>query len=90
VLVQDAGVVSDRDGRPSSAGDSGAPALSPENGVEIRRRIAIMPESPGLYLRLSVAIGVLRDPLLVCTVLVPSALLIVGAARLVAHRSRSA
>ena len=30
-------------------------ALSPENGVEIRRRIAIMPESPGLYLRLSVA-----------------------------------
>src|SRR4030095_5082707 len=28
--------------------------LSPENGVEIRRRIAIMPESPGLYLRLSV------------------------------------
>jgi ABC-2 type transport system ATP-binding protein len=29
-------------------------ALTPENGVEIRRRIAIMPESPGLYLRLSV------------------------------------
>ncbi len=29
--------------------------LSPENGVEIRQRIAIMPESPGLYLRLSVA-----------------------------------
>ena len=29
--------------------------LTPENGVEIRRRIAIMPESPGLYLRLSVA-----------------------------------
>jgi ABC-2 type transport system ATP-binding protein len=29
-------------------------ALSAENGVEIRRRIAIMPESPGLYLRLSV------------------------------------
>jgi ABC-2 type transport system ATP-binding protein len=29
--------------------------LSPENGVEIRRRIAIVPESPGLYLRLSVA-----------------------------------
>ena len=26
----------------------------PENGVEIRRRIAVMPESPGLYLRLSV------------------------------------
>ncbi len=30
-------------------------ALETENGVEIRRRIAIMPESPGLYLRLSVA-----------------------------------
>jgi ABC-2 type transport system ATP-binding protein len=30
-------------------------ALLPENGVEIRRRIAVMPESPGLYLRLSVA-----------------------------------
>ena len=29
-------------------------ALAPENGVEIRRRIAIMPESPGLYERLSV------------------------------------
>jgi ABC-2 type transport system ATP-binding protein len=29
--------------------------LTPSNGVEIRRRIAIMPESPGLYLRLSVA-----------------------------------
>jgi ABC-2 type transport system ATP-binding protein len=28
--------------------------LSPSNGVEIRRRIAIMPEAPGLYLRLSV------------------------------------
>jgi ABC-2 type transport system ATP-binding protein len=28
--------------------------LSPENGVEIRRRIAVMPEAPGLYLRLSV------------------------------------
>ncbi len=28
--------------------------LEPENGVEIRRRIAMMPESPGLYLRLSV------------------------------------
>jgi ABC-2 type transport system ATP-binding protein len=26
-----------------------------ENGVEIRRRISIMPESPGLYLRLTVA-----------------------------------
>jgi ABC-2 type transport system ATP-binding protein len=32
---------------------AGIPLL-PENGVEIRRRIAIMPESPGLYLRLSV------------------------------------
>jgi ABC-2 type transport system ATP-binding protein len=116
--LQDDGVVSDQDGRPSPAGDSGAPALSvehlskrfgdriafhdvcfevghgevfgflgpngagkttmvrtlgtllspsagtafisgtpltPDNGVEIRRRIAIMPESPGLYLRLSVA-----------------------------------
>ena len=30
-------------------------ALTPDNGVEIRRRIAIMPESPGLYLRLTVA-----------------------------------
>jgi ABC-2 type transport system ATP-binding protein len=29
--------------------------LAPENGVEIRRRISVMPESPGLYLRLSVA-----------------------------------
>jgi ABC-2 type transport system ATP-binding protein len=29
--------------------------LVPANGVEIRRRISIMPESPGLYLRLSVA-----------------------------------
>jgi len=29
-------------------------ALTPDNGVEIRRRISIMPESPGLYLRLSV------------------------------------
>ena len=28
--------------------------LRPENGVEIRRRIAVMPESPGLYLRLTV------------------------------------
>jgi ABC-2 type transport system ATP-binding protein len=115
--LQDDGVVSDWDGKPSSAGDSGAPALSvdhlskrfgdriafddvslevghgevfgflgpngagkttmvrtlgtllspsagtafisgtpltPDNGVEIRRRIAIMPESPGLYLRLTV------------------------------------
>ena len=30
-------------------------ALTPGNGVEIRQRISIMPESPGLYLRLSVA-----------------------------------
>jgi ABC-2 type transport system ATP-binding protein len=29
-------------------------ALAKANGVEIRRRIAIMPESPGLYLRLTV------------------------------------
>ena len=28
--------------------------LTPQNGQEIRQRIAIMPESPGLYLRLSV------------------------------------
>ena len=28
--------------------------LSPENGVEIRRRISVMPEAPGLYLKLSV------------------------------------
>ena len=40
-----------------SATVAGLP-LTPENGVEIRRRIAIMPESPGLYLRLSVA----REP----------------------------
>ncbi len=36
-----------------SATVAGLP-LTPENGVEIRRRIAIMPESPGLYLRLTV------------------------------------
>jgi ABC-2 type transport system ATP-binding protein len=29
--------------------------LAPENGVEIRRRISIMPEAPGLYQRLTVA-----------------------------------
>jgi len=29
-------------------------ALTPDNGAEIRRRISIMPESPGLYLRHSV------------------------------------
>jgi ABC-2 type transport system ATP-binding protein len=37
-----------------SASVAGIP-LAPENGVEIRRRISIMPEAPGLYLRLSVA-----------------------------------
>src|SRR6516164_1822741 len=37
-----------------SATIAGIP-LAPENGVEIRRRISIMPEAPGLYLRLSVA-----------------------------------
>ena len=36
-----------------SATVAGIP-LTPDNGVEIRKRIAIMPESPGLYLRLSV------------------------------------
>ena len=36
-----------------SATVAGIP-LSPNNGVEIRQRIAIMPESPGLYLRLTV------------------------------------
>jgi len=36
-----------------SATVAGLP-LTPANGVEIRRRIAIMPESPGLYPRLSV------------------------------------
>ncbi|HLI31724.1 MAG TPA: ABC transporter ATP-binding protein [Solirubrobacteraceae bacterium] len=36
-----------------SASVAGVP-LSEANGVEIRRRIAIMPESPGLYQRLSV------------------------------------
>jgi ABC-2 type transport system ATP-binding protein len=36
-----------------SATVAGIP-LTPENGVEIRRRISIMPESPGLYPRLSV------------------------------------
>jgi ABC-2 type transport system ATP-binding protein len=37
-----------------SATVAGIP-LVPGNGVEIRRRISVMPESPGLYLRLSVA-----------------------------------
>jgi ABC-2 type transport system ATP-binding protein len=36
-----------------SATVAGIP-LSPENDVEIRQRIAIMPEAPGLYLRLTV------------------------------------
>jgi ABC-2 type transport system ATP-binding protein len=36
-----------------SATIAGIP-LTAENGVEIRRRISVMPESPGLYLRLSV------------------------------------
>src|SRR4029450_7520601 len=35
-----------------SATVAGIP-LTPGNGVAIRRRISIMPESPGLYLRLS-------------------------------------
>jgi ABC-2 type transport system ATP-binding protein len=37
-----------------SATIAGIP-LAPENGVEIRRRISIMPEAPGLYQRLTVA-----------------------------------
>ncbi len=37
-----------------SAAVAGIP-LAPEKGVEIRRRISIVPESPGLYLQLSVA-----------------------------------
>ena len=37
-----------------SASVAGIP-LAPENGVEIRKRIAIMPETPGLYMRLTVA-----------------------------------
>jgi ABC-2 type transport system ATP-binding protein len=37
-----------------SATVAGIP-VAPENGVEIRRRISIMPEAPGLYLRLTVA-----------------------------------
>jgi ABC-2 type transport system ATP-binding protein len=36
-----------------SATVAGIP-LRPENGVEIRQRISIMPEAPGLYLRLTV------------------------------------
>src|SRR5262249_46957201 len=34
-----------------SATVAGIP-LAPQNGVDIRERISIMPESPGLYLRL--------------------------------------
>jgi ABC-2 type transport system ATP-binding protein len=37
-----------------SATVAGIP-LAPENGVEIRQRVSIMPEAPGLYLRLTVA-----------------------------------
>ncbi|MES1249015.1 MAG: ABC transporter ATP-binding protein [Actinomycetota bacterium] len=37
-----------------SAVVAGIPLL-PENGVEIRQRISVMPENPGLYLRLTVA-----------------------------------
>src|SRR5262245_19800163 len=37
-----------------SAHVAGLP-LRPKNGVEIRQRIAVMPETPGLYLRLKVA-----------------------------------
>jgi ABC-2 type transport system ATP-binding protein len=37
-----------------SATVAGIP-LSAENGVEIRQRISVMPESPGLYLRLTVS-----------------------------------
>jgi ABC-2 type transport system ATP-binding protein len=52
-----------------SATVAGIP-LSPENGVEIRRHISIMPEAPGLYLRLTVTENLayfaglygLRDP----------------------------
>ena len=36
-----------------SATVAGIP-LNPKNGVEIRQRISVMPESPGLYLRLTV------------------------------------
>src|ERR1700760_3902544 len=36
-----------------SARVAGLP-VSPENGVEIRRRIAVVPETPGLWVRLSV------------------------------------
>jgi ABC-2 type transport system ATP-binding protein len=39
----------------AGAASIGGIPLTPDNGVEIRRRIAVMPESPGLYLRLTVA-----------------------------------
>ena len=39
----------------AGAASVGGIPLASDNGVEIRRRIAIMPESPGLYLRLTVA-----------------------------------
>src|SRR5215211_3340407 len=39
----------------AGAASIGGIPLTSDDGVEIRRRIAIMPESPGLYLRLSVA-----------------------------------
>jgi ABC-2 type transport system ATP-binding protein len=38
----------------AGAASIGGIPLTSDNGVEIRRRIAIMPESPGLYLRLTV------------------------------------
>src|SRR3954463_7606583 len=37
-----------------SATVAGLP-LTPENAVEIRRRVSVLPESPGLYERLTVA-----------------------------------
>src|SRR6201987_4881446 len=39
----------------SGSATVGGIPLAPENGVEIRRHIAIMPETPGLYSRLTVA-----------------------------------
>jgi ABC-2 type transport system ATP-binding protein len=39
----------------SGSGTVAGIPLTPENGEKIRQRISIMPESPGLYLRLSVA-----------------------------------
>src|SRR5512132_1003935 len=39
----------------AGAASIGGIPLTPDNGVEVRRRISIMPESPGLYLRLTVA-----------------------------------